>query len=123
MSVILNHPVVSPTTTVTLPNPLLGNQHELQPTRVKRKSRTGRIILFSDPAWPSKETLRWKFELVDEAKREEFFSFLQVSLGQEIKVTTHEAIDYVGVVINPDGESADFYRECGHTLELNLQVT
>ena len=46
------YPVVSPTVSVTLRSPELGNKDRLQFNRISRETRGGTLIVFADPMWP-----------------------------------------------------------------------
>lgn len=119
----IEFPPTSPTDTVTLPIPVTGNQHELKPQRIQRKSRGGRMWTYADPSWPEVEILRWKFQALTETQRGDMLAVLSASLAKEVKVTDHEFNTYIGVINNPNGLFTELFRTCGHTAEFELQLS
>src|SRR5574340_265827 len=59
--VTLSYPPTSPTTTVTLRGPELGNKESLEYQRINRESRGGSLIIFADPMWPKIKKLGLSF--------------------------------------------------------------
>ncbi|MHA2265648.1 MAG: hypothetical protein ACXAEN_24925, partial [Candidatus Thorarchaeota archaeon] len=60
-SVVLSHPIVTPTLTVTIRAPEFGESQALNFDRINRESRGGTLQIFSDPDWPKQETLVLQF--------------------------------------------------------------
>lgn len=119
----LEFPPTSPTKTVILPPPILTNREELEPKRIQRFTRGGDIKTKRDAAWPIIYTLRYKFEDLTDAQRSDMFDFIGTSLGREIKITDHEGREWTGIVINPNGEFINIFRDCGSTTEFDFRGT
>lgn len=120
---VLEYPTTSPTHTVTLPQPLLSNREELEATRIQRKTRGGDLKTYVDTSWPITEIFRFKFQDLTDAQKLALFTFTGVSLAQKVKLTDHEGRIWNGVIINPNGEYTQVFRDCGHTAEFDFQVT
>lgn len=113
--------LASPSSTLLLPTPLFGDREELSSTRIQRKTRGGVLKTFSDDVWPKVRTFRYKFEGLDDDKVEETFLFFSNSLGLQITLTDHENRSWVGYIVNPQGESMTFFRQCGNTTEFDFE--
>jgi hypothetical protein len=117
----IDYPPTSPTLTINLPDPLLGNREELMSQRIQRQTRGGTPIAFRDDSWPKHYTYNWEFFDVDETKRDEFFTFLTTSMGLQVRVTTHEGLVYDGVIVNPTIPSEETHRDCGYTIGFQFE--
>ncbi len=121
-SLILEYPVLSPTLTLTLPNPLLGNRQELELTRIMRETMGGNTIVYGDPTWPKIEILRFKFEKVDDTLAQDMRDFLSQTLGEEVKLTDYEGRVWTGIIINPSGQFVDLDDSaCYNATEFDFQ--
>lgn len=123
-SILLQYPIVTPTSTITLRKPLLGNKDELQLTRIQRETRGGDLKTFIDASWPQIRVQRFKFELVTDDIRDNYFNFLMLSLGLKVKLTDHEGRVWHGYILTPDGESITINDDgCSETLEFDFVGT
>jgi len=105
---------------ITLPAPLFSNREELLLTRIQRHTRGGALKTFSEDTWPKIRTFRYKFDSLTTDKIEEFFTFLSQTLGQLIRLTDYEGRQWDGFIVNPAGESAQFFQICGKTTEFDF---
>lgn len=101
-SIVLSHPFVSPTRSVTLRAPLFGNRDRLTNQRIHRESRGGTLIAYSDPQWPKVHTLVMDFAVLSEQTAQEYLDFVSATLGKEIRLVDHESRHWRGVLIQPD---------------------
>jgi hypothetical protein len=118
--VLLEYPPGAPTLSITLPRPLFGNREELTLTRIQRRTRGGDLKTFSAEEWAKVKVFRYKFDSLNDAKVEEFFSFLGQTLGLKVRLTDYEGRVWDGFIVNPDGESAQFFRVCGLTTQFDF---
>jgi hypothetical protein len=109
-------------TVIELPDPIIGNQEELNVERVQRKTLNGELIVYSDPLWVNETVLRYKFQTVETSLRDAFFAFLEDTLGLEVTLTDHLGRQYIGTVTNVTEGSEQAYRHCGHTIGFDLEV-
>jgi hypothetical protein len=109
-------------TTIELPAPTFGDVMESEVTRIQRKTRGGDLIVFREEDWPFKTILKMQFEALTDAQKDDLLDFLILSLGQLVTLTTHEGRVVEGVIVNPNGEMSQYFRECGRTAELWFQV-
>lgn len=119
-NIVLDYPTTSPTHTITLPKPLLANREELVLTRIQRRTRGGNLKTFSAAEWVKVRTFRYKFEGLDTDKVEEFFTFLGQTLGLRMRLTDYEGRQWDGYIVSPDGESAQFFKQCGKTTQFDF---
>lgn len=80
----LTYPFDTPTTTLVLRNPELGDQHSIAHQRIYRESRGGVPDVFKDDEWPTTETLNISVVALSEAQAQAFLTFMQDSIGDEI---------------------------------------
>lgn len=119
---LLEYPPGAPTSTATLPQPLLGNRETLEKTRIQRKSRAGKLITFNDANWPDTVTYRFQFQDLTDAEKDDLFSFVALTLAQQVRLTDHEGRVWDGVIVNPNGEYTQIFRDCGKTAEFDFIV-
>lgn len=97
-SIVLSHPYVSPTLTVTLRAPEFGNKDQVENKRVRRPSRGGTIQIFADPQWPKIYRLQMDFAALSEQLAQDYATFRRQTLGKEIKLVDHESRVWKGVL-------------------------
>lgn len=98
MSVILAHPFSSPTTTVTLRNPNLGDSDTMN-----LRTRFGTAMdgsLYGYRHRPINIRLLLTFEALKDADITSLITFIQTSAGQKIKLTNHDGKVYRGFLLN-----------------------
>ena len=100
----LTYPFTSPTTTLTLRKPEFGNDDVLIFSRIDRRTTGGDRKIFSDPAWGSRENLRFNIENLSECKVtvDEVIQFLNDSLGAEIGLLDWEGRQWKGYIDTPN---------------------
>lgn len=91
-----------PTSKVTLRDPELDNRDRNAYTRINTETRGGRIIVFADPNWPKVRTLAVTIIGITEDKVDEFQTFMQATVGQEIGLTDWEGRVWKGFITNPN---------------------
>lgn len=106
---------------LVLPAPLFGDHEELQITRIQRKTRGGVLKTYTDDDWARVRTFRFKFEGLDTAKTLEVFTFFGNTLGLNVHLIDHEGREWDGYIVNPQGEAAQFFRQCGNTTEFDFE--
>ncbi len=101
-TITLAHPWTTPTNTITMRVPELGNKNIVEVQRINRKTRGGTLIVWSDPQWPKNEKLVIEIKAMTEAKATELKVFIALTLGQEFGYTDWENNTYKVVLLNPD---------------------
>lgn len=91
-----------PTNQVILRAPELDNRDRNAYTRVNSETRGGHLIVYSDPQWPHIRTLAVTVVGLIESEVDEFQTFVQATLGQEIGLTDWEGRLWKGVITTPD---------------------
>ena len=92
----------SPTDTLELRPPDLGNKDRLSFDRINRESRGGTLTVFADPNWPKTQTLVLSFSALRRTKAHELIQFIRNHLGLEIKLSDWEQRVWKGVITTPD---------------------
>lgn len=100
----LQFPYSFVTTTILLPNPEFNNSERISRTRIQRETRGGDLETFADDIWPIDDELAWTFNNITLSQRDDLASFLELTLGQEIKVIDHEGMTWKAIITNPEAE-------------------
>lgn len=101
--VVLTWPYVSPSLTLTIRAPDIGDDHSLHLKRANNVSRGGTIMYFRDPNWPVAEILKVGFSGLCDDDVPLIFEFLSSSLGDEIGFVDWLSQTWRGVIIDPTG--------------------
>jgi len=116
--VTLFYPWNSPTTTVELRGPDLGNRNRLEFQRIKRETRGGTLIVWADPMWPKNEQLVLSFSGLIETEGQTLLDFIYLTLGQEIGLIDWEGNTWRVVTMTP---SDPLVRNSQANLSINLE--
>lgn len=100
----LTYPFNTPTTTLVLKNPALGNTSVFSRSAVLRKTRGGQDVIVADPSWPTVEVQTLVIENICEADVDSLVEFLNTSLGQKIGLLDWESRQWSGVVLAPQSD-------------------
>jgi hypothetical protein len=98
----LLYPPVSPTDTLTLRSPELGNKDRLQFNRVSRETRGGTLVVYADPMWPKVQVQVLSFTGLTRDQAQHLLSFMSSHLGLEIGFIDWEQRLWTGVITNPN---------------------
>lgn len=98
----LTWPYSSPTLTIDLRSPELGNEFQTHQNRISRKSRGGSLIIYKDSIWPEFKVLTMSFDNKCGQDFSTVLDFLKQSLGQEIGLLDYESRQWKGIIRNPD---------------------
>jgi len=98
----LQYPPELPTLEVVLRSPEFGNLYRLTADRVNQETRGGTLVVFADPIWPKVETLVMPMTLLKTVPQQ-LLTFMQTTLGKEIKLIDFENRAWVGVIVDPQG--------------------
>jgi hypothetical protein len=107
--------------TVTLPAPDHGDEDQLQVTRIQRRNRGGKLITYSDPAWPSTNIKRFIFSSLILAQRTALFNIIVASLGQPVEITDHTGTIYDALITNPNNDIHTVRDDCDYTTRLDVE--
>lgn len=121
---------------VTLRNPEQDNIRRVSFERIVRETRGGELTVFSDPSWPTIQSLLFTVVSTKAATIESLIQFIQDTLGEEIILTDWLGEQFVGVVIRPDepfvedregywtfGFEFEGYKSASHITVQNLNLT
>jgi hypothetical protein len=113
------YPWSSPTVTLNLRGPDLGNRNRLEFQRINRETRGGTLVIWADPMWPKNERLVLNFSGLTEAEGQSTLAFITQSLGKEIGFTDWEGNTIHGVIMTP---SEPLVRDGRRSLSLGLEI-
>jgi hypothetical protein len=113
----LEYPHDTPTEELVLRNPQFGNLDTLAYMRINRDSRGGTALIFADPDWPKQEIFEFTINSLSQSKRNELEEFLELSLGQRIKLTDWEGRESIGVITN-NPETTQTGRDCQYSIAI-----
>ena len=108
------YPAVSPSDTLTLRSPELGNKDRLAFNRISRETRGGTLVVYADPIWPKTQVQVLSFTGLSETQAADLLNFMSSHLGLEIGFVDWENRLWKGVITNPteavtqDGQGAMF---------------
>ncbi len=122
-TISLWYPYDSPTNTVTIRNPDLGNTDSLEFQRINRKTRGGTLIVWADNQWPKIEKTVLSIRGLTEAEGQEYQDFVTTSLGKEIGFTDWENNTWVAVIMNPDAPLIRNRANCDVGINIELEMT
>lgn len=120
-TVLFQYPYNTPSLTLTLKTPAFNNQKTINLSRIQRHSRGRSLITYRDPAWPKSYSLSYSFENLSYANKNDIISFIQQTLGKEIKFTDYQSQVYKAIIANPRDFISEERGTCGFTWKVNLQ--
>jgi hypothetical protein len=91
-----------PDSEVTLRKPEMDNRDRNAFTRVNHETRGGKVVVYSDPTWPTVRTLAVTIVGLTETQVDELQTFMQDTVGQEIGLTDWEGRLWKGFIPNPN---------------------
>lgn len=80
--------------TITVKSPKYGNSDTLDYRRVNDQTVGGRLIIFRDPSWTSKERLDYEIENLTREEARALQDFLIRNLGKTITLTDHFEVEW-----------------------------
>ncbi len=120
-NVQLSYPLNSPTDTLTLRGPELGNQNNLNFQRINRETRGGTLTIYADPIWPKMETMILEFYGLSEINSQDALTFIATSLGKIIRIRDWEGQLWSGVIVsnNPIIRNG---KGCSNSISMTIEV-
>lgn len=117
----LTYPYDTPTETLVLRNPEFSNRDQLDFTRIRRQTRGGHPITFSDRKWPKQQILNFDLSALTEAQSQDLLDFANQSLGQEIGLLDHENRQWRGLLLNVDTDVTDGGPACTYSARVQFE--
>lgn len=119
-TITLTHPVVSPTTTLTLRAPELGNRESLRLRRINRTTRGNSLRIFNDRDWPRDHILTISISGLEKDEVDALIAFVNASLGKDIGYLDYESRQWVGIITNPKAVVTDLTKSCNFSAEIEF---
>jgi hypothetical protein len=101
-TITLFYPTVTPTSSVEIRAPELGDRDRLEMLRINRESRGGTLQVFADLTWPKVQVLALQFTGLTEAEAASVQAFFASTLGLEVGLTDWEGRTWHGIVVTPN---------------------
>lgn len=105
---------------ITVPNSQLGNTETLQSNAIIRENRGLQPISFKSADWPVNVLSKYSLKTMNLTERTNIMNFLIVSAGQEITLTDHDGVVWIGVVITPIPEVITTQDNCSYDIEFEF---
>ena len=123
-TVEFSFPFDTPTLTITIRSPALGDVERISQTRGMLETRGGDLIAFRNSDWPEDNELALTFTGLSNTERVDLKDFIAGTLGQEFKYTDHLGQVWLAILTNPETEFVqDTGGDCAtHTINLVLNV-
>lgn len=119
-TITLTYPVSSPTTTLVLRSPELGNKESLRLRRVNRSTRGNSLRIFNDRDWPRDHVLSISIRGLEKDEVDALIDFVTESLGQDIGYLDYESRQWVGIITNPQAVVTDLTKSCNFSADLEF---
>jgi hypothetical protein len=97
----------TPTDSLLLRAPQLGNRDRLSFNRICQETRGGTLLVYADPQWPKTQTLVLSFAGLTEPEASGLLTFMETYLGCEIGLLDWEHRYWRGVITRPDAVVQD----------------
>jgi len=114
-------PFTTPTLTVTLRSPDLGNADTLNFRRISRRDRGGKLEIFRRDIWPKTKRMRLQFSSLTDLQRRQILQILNESLGQDVRYKDHENRNWKGIFTTPSAKIQEIGRECDNEITIEFQ--
>ena len=116
----LEYPKNSPTITITLPNAQLGNTEAIETNAIVRVTPSDESIAYTDPSWPVVTTQSFTIAGMDRAQRDNFLLFVNMSAADEIRLTDHDDVEWVGVIATSTLDIITTRDDCSYEVAIEL---
>jgi len=110
----LKYPPISPSDTVVLRNPEIGDIQRVHGEGIVRRTRGGDLKIFRDNDWPQGQTNVYEFRALTAAQKDDLISFLQDYAGLEIGIEDHLGQDWTGVITSSPNEIVTVRDACSY---------
>lgn len=123
--VVFAYPYDTPTLTIQIKNPELGDIERYSQTRLVVETRGGDLSIFRDSSWPTDNELALTFTELSGDEKQDLEDFIEATLGVEFKYTDHNGLIWKAIITTPDVLVVqDAQTPCGgrYTINLTLNV-
>lgn len=117
---ILYYPFTTPSITVTLPNPKLGDVLRQDTGAIIRESRAGEPKSYRDAAWGTITTTVYAFETLTRTQLNSFESFLIASAADEIGITDQHGREWRGFILSSSPELITMRDDCAYDVSFEF---
>lgn len=119
-TITFTFPVVSPTTTLVLRSPELGNKESLRLRRINRTTRSNSLKIFNNRSWPRDHILSISISGLEKSEVDSLIAFVNESLGQDIGYLDYESRQWVGIITNPKAVVTDLTKSCNFNADIEF---
>jgi len=90
---------------LTIPYVELGNIEQIKNGQVEQSNVSGEVLILKQSYWPTIYKLSYRFNNISECPSDlEIIEYLATSVGQEITLTDHTGVDWIGCITTPVSE-------------------
>ena len=120
MAVTFSYPVATPTLTLELNSPELGDIYTMDIGIINRVNKGNELRVVYDSDWPIVRTKSLTFTRISNAKKEEIITFLETVQGLQVSYEDQHGNIWYVYIINSTFEFTNQYRDCGYVLSLEI---
>lgn len=120
-NVTFTHPYTTPTFTLQIRSPNLGNNEVMNFRRVKRRDHGGKLEVYRRPIWPKTTRLQLTFSALTEEERFNIFRLFDRSLGEDVGYLDHESRQWRGIFTTPQVKMEEVGPSFNHEITLEFQ--
>lgn len=116
----LRWPASAPTLDITIPNAQLGDTETLVSNAVIRENRGQEAITYKDVDWPINTINKYSIKTMTATERDALVSFLIASAGDELLLTDHNDVVWLGVITTSIPEMVTVRDVCSYDVEFEF---
>lgn len=120
-TILLEYPYNSPTLTLELKNPILGDHDVAEYSRIQRHTRGLGLKLYRDPTWPKSRTFNISFQGLSSTDRNAILAFIRQTAGLELKYTDYYSQVHKVIMLQPKTPITQTGQGCQYTWKTDLQ--
>ncbi len=111
-TITFTYPYDTPTTTLELRSPDVGDNESLTFYRISRETRGSSLNVYNDPTWPKVHVLSFTVTGLTQDEITGLQTFIKESLGKEVGYLDYQSIQWKGLIMNPDTVIKNNKRNC-----------
>ncbi len=120
-TILLECPYDTPTITLELKNPILGDHDVAEYSRIQRHTRGLGLKLYRDDTWPKSRTFNMSFQALSAIDRDNILDFIRQTAGLELKYTDYLSQVHKVIMLVPKTPITQTGRGCQYTWKTDLQ--
>lgn len=119
-TITFTYPFTSPTTTLIVRSPQMGNKETLSLRRVNRVTRGNSLRIFNNRSWPRDHVLAISVAGLEKETVDDLIDFINLSLGKDIGYLDYESRQWKGIIMNPKTVVTDLTKACNFSADIEF---